>query len=65
MNQYQIAVLVGSLRRESHNRALASAMAALAPKAFAFKQILACSRMRLITARGPMVKPFGPASPQV
>jgi NAD(P)H-dependent FMN reductase len=25
MNQYQIAVLVGSLRRESHNRALASA----------------------------------------
>jgi chromate reductase len=39
MAQYQIAVIVGSLRRESFNRKLASAMAKLAPSDFSFKQV--------------------------
>ena len=39
MSQYQIAVVVGSLRRESYNRKLASAMVKLAPLAFSFKQV--------------------------
>jgi chromate reductase len=39
MSQYQIAVIVGSLRKESFNRRLADALARLAPKAFAFKQL--------------------------
>ncbi|MDE2454748.1 MAG: NAD(P)H-dependent oxidoreductase [Burkholderiales bacterium] len=39
MNQHQIAVLVGSLRRESFNRRLADAVAKLAPPAFIFKQL--------------------------
>jgi chromate reductase len=39
MAQTQIAVLVGSLRRESFNRKLATAMARLAPTDFAFKQV--------------------------
>ena len=39
MSQHQIAVIVGSLRRESFNRRLADAVAKLAPPAFAFKQI--------------------------
>jgi chromate reductase, NAD(P)H dehydrogenase (quinone) len=39
MNQYQIAVLIGSLRRESINRMLADAVIKLAPPEFTFKQI--------------------------
>ena len=39
MNPYQIAVVVGSLRRDSFNRKLASAMALLAPADFAFHQV--------------------------
>ncbi len=39
MSQYQIAVIVGSLRRDSFNRKLASAMARLAPSDFSFKQV--------------------------
>ena len=37
MSQYTIAVLVGSLRRESFNRQLAKALAKLTPQDFAFK----------------------------
>lgn len=39
MSQYQIAVVVGSLRRESINRQLANAIVKLAPPDFSFKQI--------------------------
>jgi len=39
MGQYQIAVIVGSLRRDSFNRKLASAIARLAPSDFSFKQV--------------------------
>jgi len=39
VSQHPIAVIVGSLRRESFNRRLADAVAKLAPPAFAFKQI--------------------------
>lgn len=39
MGPYQIAVLVGSLRRDSFNRKLASAMARLAPADFIFQQL--------------------------
>jgi chromate reductase len=39
MSQYQIAVLVGSLRKESFNRQLATAVARLAPAEFAFTQL--------------------------
>ncbi|MDR3530862.1 MAG: NAD(P)H-dependent oxidoreductase [Rhodopila sp.] len=39
MSQYQIAVLVGSLRRDSFNRKLATAIVRLAPSAFSFKQL--------------------------
>ena len=39
MGQYQIAVVVGSLRRDSFNRKLASAMAKLAPPEFSLKQL--------------------------
>jgi chromate reductase len=39
MNQYQIAVLVGSLRRDSFNRKLAHALAMLAPGDFTFEQL--------------------------
>ena len=39
MDQYQIAVIVGSLRRDSFNRKLASAMAKLGPADFSFKQL--------------------------
>ena len=39
MSQYQIAVIVGSLRRESFNRRLAGGLARLAPAEFAFKQL--------------------------
>lgn len=38
MSKYQIAVIVGSLRRDSFNRKLASAMVKLAPSEFSFKQ---------------------------
>lgn len=39
MSQYQIAVVVGSLRRESINRKLANAVIALAPTEFSFKHL--------------------------
>ena len=39
MSQYQIAVVVGSLRKDSFNRKLASAIAKLAPPEFSFKQL--------------------------
>jgi chromate reductase len=39
MSQYQVAVLVGSLRRDSLNRKLASAIARLAPPDFSFRQL--------------------------
>lgn len=39
MAQYQIAVVVGSLRRDSFNRKLATALARLAPPEFTFKQV--------------------------
>ena len=39
MRQYQVAVIVGSLWRDSFNRKLASAMARLAPSDFSFKQV--------------------------
>lgn len=39
MKQFQIAVIVGSLRRESFNKKLADAIIKLAPAEFSFKQI--------------------------
>jgi chromate reductase len=39
MSKFTIAVLVGSLRRESFNRKLADALARLAPSEFAFTQL--------------------------
>jgi chromate reductase len=39
MSQYQIAVIVGSLRRDSFNRKLANAIIKLAPPEFTFKKI--------------------------
>ncbi len=39
MSQYQIAVVVGSLRRDSFNRKLANALVKLAPSEFTFKQL--------------------------
>lgn len=39
MGQYQIAVVVGSLRKDSLNRKLADAVTRLAPAEFTFKQI--------------------------
>lgn len=39
MSQYPIAVVVGSLRKESFNRRLADAMAKLAPPEFSFTQV--------------------------
>ncbi|TBR12203.1 MAG: NADPH-dependent oxidoreductase [Rugosibacter sp.] len=39
MRQYQIAVIVGSLRRDSFNRKLADAIVKLAPPEFSFRQI--------------------------
>jgi len=39
MGKYQIAVIVGSLRRDSFNRKLANAMSKLAPSEFSFKQV--------------------------
>ena len=39
MNTYQIAVIVGSLRKDSFNRKLATGIAKLAPAEFTFKQV--------------------------
>jgi chromate reductase len=39
MKQYQIAVVVGSLRKDSFNQKLANAIAKLAPPEFSFKQL--------------------------
>jgi len=39
MNQYQIAVIVGSLRKDSINRKLAHAIVKLAPSEFSFKEL--------------------------
>ena len=39
MSSYRIAVVVGSLRRDSFNRKLASAVAKLAPSDFSFAQV--------------------------
>jgi chromate reductase len=39
MSKYQIAVIAGSLRRDSFNRKLASAVVKLAPAEFSFKQL--------------------------
>lgn len=39
MSGYQIAVIVGSLRKESFNRKLADAVIRLAPAEFSFKQL--------------------------
>jgi chromate reductase len=39
MKQYQVAVVVGSLRKESFNRKMAGALAKLAPSDFSFKQV--------------------------
>ncbi|MBS1230789.1 MAG: NADPH-dependent reductase [Proteobacteria bacterium] len=39
MSQYPIAVIVGSLRRDSFNRKLADAIAKLAPPEFSFSQV--------------------------
>jgi chromate reductase len=39
MSQYQIAVVVGSLRKDSFNRKLADAIAKLGPPEFSFKQV--------------------------
>src|SRR3990167_9477164 len=38
MGKYQIAVIVGSLRKDSFNRKLANAIVKLAPSEFSFKQ---------------------------
>ena len=39
MDQYQIAVVVGSLRRDSYNRQLAKAVIKLAPPEFSFRDL--------------------------
>ena len=39
MSNYQIAVIVGSLRAESFNRKLANGLAGLAPREFTFRQL--------------------------
>jgi len=39
MNPYQIAVVVGSLRKDSFNRKMANAIVKLAPPEFSFKQL--------------------------
>ena len=39
MNEYSIAVIVGSLRRDSYNRKLANALVKLAPSDFSFNQL--------------------------
>jgi len=39
MNKYKIAVVVGSLRKDSYNRKLANAIVKLAPPEFSFQQV--------------------------
>jgi chromate reductase len=39
MSQYEIAVVIGSLRKDSFNRQLANAVVKLAPSEFSFKQL--------------------------
>jgi chromate reductase len=39
MNDYQIAVVIGSLRRDSYNRHLATAIQRLAPDGFSFREL--------------------------
>jgi chromate reductase len=39
MSQYQIAVVIGSLRRDSYNRQLANALKRLAPEGFEFRDL--------------------------
>ena len=39
MTEYQIAVIIGSLRRDSLNRRFATAIARLAPSDFSFKAV--------------------------
>jgi len=39
MSKYQIAVVVGSLRKDSFNRKLANAIVKLAPQEFSFQQV--------------------------
>lgn len=39
MNNYQIAVIVGSLRKDSFNRQMANALTKLAPSEFSFKHL--------------------------
>lgn len=39
MNKYQIAVIIGSLRKDSFNRKLATGITRLAPPEFIFKQV--------------------------
>ena len=39
MSQYKIAVIVGSLRKESFNRKLSNALVKLAPSDFSFKEL--------------------------
>ena len=39
MSQYQIAVVVGSLRKDSFNRKMADAIVKMAPPDFSFKQV--------------------------
>jgi len=39
MEQYRIAVIVGSLRKDSFNRMMANAVVKLAPSDFSFKQV--------------------------
>jgi chromate reductase, NAD(P)H dehydrogenase (quinone) len=39
MSQFRIAVVVGSLRRESHNKALAAALTKLGPPDFTFEPV--------------------------
>ncbi len=49
MNQYQIAVIVGSLRKDSFNRKLADAIVKLAPPEFSFRQCARSATCRCIT----------------
>lgn len=39
MSNYKIGVVIGSLRKDSHNRKLATALAALAPEGFTFEHL--------------------------
>ena len=39
MSQYQIALVIGSLRRDSFNRQLAKAVVALAPQELSFQEV--------------------------